>query len=304
MRFMSLPARAARGPAERVLDEVLAGPLPEAFARSIVEHRVIERFVAELARRGDLEGMTVSALESEQAEQLVKKVLASPALEKMLVDAVESPLPRELASRMLQDPEIQGAIRQIVAQQTMGFAEEAAEAARTRAVVSDDRAERLPRRLLGKHPRAGAVPYAGLGSRGIALAADAVLANLLFVVGAALVQLVASLFGGLRPHWLAGTIAGFGWIVVVVAYFVAFWSGTGQTPGMALMHLRVRDPHGSPPGVARSLVRFVGLVLAIVPLFAGCLPALVDDRRRALQDFLAQTVVVYAEDAQLPSERA
>jgi uncharacterized RDD family membrane protein YckC len=304
MRFMSLPARAARGPAERVLDEVLAGPLPEAFARSIVEHRVIERFVAELARRGDLEGMTVSALESEQAEQLVKKVLASPALEKMLVYAVESPLPREIASRMLQDPEIQGAIRQIVAQQTMGFAEEAAEAARSRAAEADDRAERLPRRLVGKRPRAGDVPYAGLGSRGIALAVDAVLANLLFVVGAALVQLVASLFGGLRPHWLAGAIGGVAWVLVVVGYFVTFWSGTGRTPGMALMRLRVLDPYQAPPGVLRSLVRFVGLVLAIVPLFAGCLPALVDDRRRALQDFIARTVVVYADDAQPPSARA
>jgi uncharacterized RDD family membrane protein YckC len=303
MRFMSLPARAAQGSAERVLDEVLAGPLPEAFARSIVEHRVIERFAAELAKRGDLEGMTVAALESEQAEQLVKKVLASPALEKMLVDAVEGPLPRELANRMLQDPEVQGAIRQIVAQQTTGFAEEAAEAARRRAALADDRAERLPRRLFGKGPRAGDVPYAGLGTRGIALAADAVFANLLFVVGAALVQLVASLFGGLRPHWLAGTIAGVAWFLVVIGYFVAFWSGTGQTPGMALMHLRVRDRHGTPPGVVRSLVRFVGLVLAIVPLFAGCLPALVDDRRRALQDLLAETVVVYAEDSQLPPAR-
>ncbi len=301
---MSIPARAAQGSAERVLDEVLAGPLPEAFARSIVEHRVIERFAAELSKRGDLEGMAVSALESEQADQLVKKVLASPALEKMLVDAVEGPLPRELANRMLRDPEVQRAIRQIVAQQTTGFAEEAAEAVRSRAAVADGRAERLPRRLLGKGPRTGDVPYAGIGRRGVALAADAVLANLLFVVGAALVQLVASLFGGLRPHWLAGTIAGVAWFLVVIGYFVAFWSGTGQTPGMAVMHLRLRDRHGTPPGVVRSLVRFVGLVLAIVPLFAGCLPALVDDRRRALQDFLAGTVVVYAEDARLPPRAA
>jgi uncharacterized RDD family membrane protein YckC len=300
---MALPARVARGPAERALDEVLAGPLPEAFARSIVEHRVIERFVGELARSGDLEAVTVSALESDQAELLVKKVLASPALEKLLVDAVESPLSRELANRMLRDPEVQHAIRQIVAQQTAGFAEQAAEAARRRAALGDDRAERLPRRLFRKRPRAGDLPYAGIGTRGIALAVDAVLANLLFVVGTALVQLVASLFGGIRPHWVAGTIAGVAWFLVVIWYFVSFWSWTGQTPGMALMHLRVRGPRGTPPGVLRSLVRFVGLVLAIVPLFAGCLPALVDDRRRALQDFMARTVVVYADDSQRPPAR-
>ena len=47
------------------------------------------------------------------------------------------------------------------------------------------------------------------------------------------------------------------------------------------------------PSVGRSLVRLVGLVLAIVPLFAGFLPVLFNERRRGLPDFLAGTVVVY-----------
>jgi uncharacterized RDD family membrane protein YckC len=46
------------------------------------------------------------------------------------------------------------------------------------------------------------------------------------------------------------------------------------------------------PSVYRSLVRFVGLILAIVPLFAGFLPVLFDSRRRGLQDFLSGTVVI------------
>jgi uncharacterized RDD family membrane protein YckC len=288
---------------ERALDEVLAGPLPEALARSIVEHRVVERFVGELNRRGDLEAMAVSALESQEAERVVKDVLASPALERLLVEAMESPLSRELTSRMLQDPEFQQALRQVLSQQTMGFVGEVAGAVRERAIAADGAAERLPRRLVGKAARSGPIPYAGLGSRAIALAVDALLANVVFVTVVALVDLVASLFGGLRPHWLAGTIAGSGWLLVVVSYFVAFWSGTGQTPGMALMRLRVLDQLGNPPRVGRSFLRFVGLVLAIVPFFAGCLPMVVDDRRRALQDFIARTVVVYAEDAQRPSAR-
>ena len=37
----------------------------------------------------------------------------------------------------------------------------------------------------------------------------------------------------------------------------------------------------------------VGLVLAIVPLFAGFIPVLFTARRRGLPDFLAGTVVVY-----------
>jgi uncharacterized RDD family membrane protein YckC len=40
-------------------------------------------------------------------------------------------------------------------------------------------------------------------------------------------------------------------------------------------------------------VRLIGLGLAIIPLFAGFLPVLVDDRRRGLHDFLAGTVVLH-----------
>jgi uncharacterized RDD family membrane protein YckC len=58
---------------------------------------------------------------------------------------------------------------------------------------------------------------------------------------------------------------------------------------------------GRHPSIARSLVRLIGLGLAIVPLFLGFVPALVDLRRRALQDLLAGTVVLYA-DAELPPE--
>jgi uncharacterized RDD family membrane protein YckC len=62
---------------------------------------------------------------------------------------------------------------------------------------------------------------------------------------------------------------------------------------MRLMGVRVMTPEGVHPGVVRSGWRVIGLGLAIIPLFAGFLPVLVDSRRRALQDFLAHTIVVY-----------
>ena len=62
---------------------------------------------------------------------------------------------------------------------------------------------------------------------------------------------------------------------------------------MRLLRLRVLGPDGLPPRAGRGVVRFAGLLLAIVPVFAGFLPVLVDRRRRALQDFLAGTVVVF-----------
>jgi uncharacterized RDD family membrane protein YckC len=145
-------------------------------------------------------------------------------------------------------------------------------------------------------PPAGArVPYAGIATRAVARVIDVALSQATFIVGAALLSLIASAVGGLRPQWLVAVLAGAGWFLVFAGYFVGFWSVTGQTPGMRVMEVRVlTGATGAPPGFWRSSVRLVGLALAIIPLFAGFLPVLVDDRRRGLPDFLAGTVVVYS----------
>jgi uncharacterized RDD family membrane protein YckC len=95
------------------------------------------------------------------------------------------------------------------------------------------------------------------------------------------------------PDWLGGLLAGVGWLLTAGAYFVGFWSATGQTPGMRFMRLRVATGRGAPPSVPRSLARFAGLLLAILPLLAGFLPVPFDARRRALPDYVAGTVVRY-----------
>ncbi len=115
----------------------------------------------------------------------------------------------------------------------------------------------------------------------------------LFMSVVGMAALVSSLVGGLRPEWLVGVLLGSGWMVTVAAYFVLFWSSAGQTPGMRLMRVRVFGPAGDSPSIGRSVVRVVGLLLSIVPLFAGFVPVLFTERRRGLADFLAGTVVVY-----------
>jgi uncharacterized RDD family membrane protein YckC len=139
------------------------------------------------------------------------------------------------------------------------------------------------------------VPYAGIATRAVALVVDVALVSAIVVVGAGLLGLVASLVGELRPQWLVATLVGCAWGLTVTIYFVLFWSVTGQTPGMRAMRLRVVTADGTPPSFWRALVRLIGLLLAIVPLFAGFLPVLFDARRRALPDYLARTVVLYTD---------
>jgi uncharacterized RDD family membrane protein YckC len=291
-RAALFPARAAarawRGPLEqavdevlsapeiaRVLDRALAGSLPEEIARSLVRHRVLERIAAELATSGELERLVTAALATPKTLELTDRVLASDETQSVLRHVASSP-----------------ELRDAIARQTTGLAEEVVGGVRASAVRLDDRAEHVVRRP----PRTVRPVYGGIATRAIALATDAALTIVLFMSIVGVASLIGSLVGGLRPAWLVGALLASGWLLVVGTYFVLFWSSAGQTPGMRLLCVRVFGPEGQPPSVGRSLVRLVGLLLSIVPLFAGFIPVLFTEQRRGLADFLAGTVVLY-EDA-------
>jgi uncharacterized RDD family membrane protein YckC len=289
---------------DRAIDAVTAGPLPEALGRSLVEHRVVERLLASaLQTEREGTGATTRGLDLDQLESLLRRTRDNPELKRLLVETVHSelvtdlsheiatsPAFKQLLANVLKSPELRHALEE----QTAGFGNDVAMAMRRRAMRADERIEATVHRWLRRPPASSATShYAGLGTRGIALAADAVLVQLVFLVGGALIQLVASLFGGVGPAWLVGLLAGSGWLLLVVAYFVGFWSTVGQTPGMRLLRIGVITQAGAVPSGGRSLVRLVGLALAVIPMFAGFLPVLFDARRRALQDYLAGTSVVY-----------
>ena len=278
-------ARAWRGPLEeavdevlsapeiaRVIDRALAGSLPEELARSIVRNRVLERIVAELAESGELERLVAAGLASPKTIELTDRVLASDETQQALRHVASSP-----------------ELRDAIAKQTTGLAEEVVGGVRASAARLDDRVEEIVRR----RPRAERPVYGGVATRAIALAADAAVTIVLFMSVVGIAALIASLVGGLRPEWLVGVLLGSGWMLVVGTYLVLFWSSAGQTPGMRLLHVRVHGPGSVPPSIGRSLLRLVGLVLAIVPMFAGFIPVLFTERRRGLPDFLAGTVVLY-----------
>jgi uncharacterized RDD family membrane protein YckC len=279
----------------RAVDAALASPLAESAARSFAEHRVAERVAAQIVATPEFEEAVAAALEHEATRRLVDRALASPGLERLVVDTLTA----ELTDRILHGPELQRAVEEVaaspavraaLARQTTSLADEVAAAVRRRAELADDGAERR----LGRRTRDAPTAFAGIATRAIGFAIDVALAFFLFIAGAAMVALVASLVGELRPRWLVATLVGAGWTLVAGGYFVLFWTTTGQTPGMRAMRLRVRAGDGRPPGLARSIGRLLGLLLAIVPMFAGFLPVLFDRRRRGLHDLLAGTVVVYA----------
>jgi uncharacterized RDD family membrane protein YckC len=142
--------------------------------------------------------------------------------------------------------------------------------------------------------------YAGFVTRAIAFAIDVALVDLAAAIVAIVVGLGISAFDFEVPDvvvTIAVVVGGVAYLAWFVGYFAMFWSTTGQTPGARVMGVRVVCARGGEPVHLRgALVRMVGMALAALPLFAGFLLILVDDRRRGLQDRIARTVVVYAPD--------
>jgi uncharacterized RDD family membrane protein YckC len=255
-RIESVAQTALTGPeVGRIVDDAIAGPLPEALVRSSVDHQVVDRLAAEL--ESELDRLTQQLLDSPEFERALERILSSPA------------------------------VRDALTRQTTGFAEETLDRLRRRAAGGDAKL------TLGSAREA--TSYGGAVTRSIAFAIDLVVAHLLFLVGASVVGIVVSIVGTLRPEWLFGALAGAAWLLWVAAYFVFFWTLGGQTLGMRALHLRVTTSSGDPPGIVRAIVRFVVLILSIIPMFLGFAPILFDGRRRGVPDLVTGTTVNFAD---------
>jgi hypothetical protein len=145
------PRLQARG--EAAFNDALAGPLTEHFARSLGEHRVIERIADELIANGTVTALFDQALQAGLAEQIADRLLAP--------DVLDSPLLLQITDRVMASPEMQRVIAHIasspelrtaMAEQSSGLAEEMVAGVRQRTVSMDDVAERTVRGWL-RRPR-------------------------------------------------------------------------------------------------------------------------------------------------------
>ncbi|MFQ5990606.1 MAG: RDD family protein [Candidatus Methylomirabilales bacterium] len=154
----------------------------------------------------------------------------------------------------------------------------------------------LPAELLISSPPP--LVYGGFGRRAVAALVDAPLIFLLTVLAMILASLTA--VGGATVSGevtrdvilLALGAALFTAFAVSLAYHVLCWGLGGQTPGQMLLGLQVVRQDGEEIGYTRALLRWVGYVLALIPLGLGLLLMFVLPRRRGLHDLLAGTCVI------------
>ena len=258
-------------------------------------------------------------------ERVARPVLSAPEVEddarrdargggrtrRLVEQALDSRLAAQVTDHLLQSPELERAVEQIassaavraaLANQTTSLAEDLAAGVpaqgRTPRRRSPEDSAPVVTATVAIQPglSESRMPCAGVATRAVALAADLLVIHVFILVIGGLLGLVATLVGDLRPQWLVATIVG----AASGAHrdkstSSFFWSVTGQTPGMRAMRLVVVSADGTRPSVWRAFVRLIGLLLAIVPLFAGFLPVLLTRDGARLPDYLARTVVLYTE---------
>lgn len=91
--------------------------------------------------------------------------------------------------------------------------------------------------------------------------------------------------------WFVGT-AGLLFILIAGAYFVAFWTWRGQTPGMMAMGIRVARTDGTGATGEQALLRYLGYMVSCVLVLLPFLWIPIDNRKQGIHDKFAGTQVL------------
>jgi uncharacterized RDD family membrane protein YckC len=150
-----------------------------------------------------------------------------------------------------------------------------------------------PERTVGRQGH-----YAGAVSRLVAFAADVVIAWVVYALATDAINAAVKLITGhpynLSNHRILEICLLAGWAFF---YFSYQWAVSGKTLGMAIFGIQVVTAEGGPIAGRRAVLRTVGLVLTLLTLGIGFLGIVYQRERRALDDFVAGTAVVYDWDA-------
>jgi len=140
--------------------------------------------------------------------------------------------------------------------------------------------------------------YAGAVSRLVAFGADVGASWGLYLLGQALLNWAIRLVTGhsytLTNHRVVAFIVLGVWEFI---YFSYQWAVSGRTLGMAIFGLQVVTSQGAPIGIRQAILRTLSLALSL-PIFLIAFWGIIYQReRRAFNDLMAGTAVVYSWDA-------
>jgi len=85
--------------------------------------------------------------------------------------------------------------------------------------------------------------------------------------------------------------------LLILGYFVIFFFLAGQTPGKALMGVKVVSLRGGKMKLWQALIRYIGYYISFLVFGLGFIWIILDTRRMGWHDKMARTCVVYSWDA-------
>lgn len=130
------------------------------------------------------------------------------------------------------------------------------------------------------------------------LRCGAILIDYILIVSIPIISLLISRLTGVPDAKLLNNeFTNVGWLLMILlalTNLIIFPLFSGQSIGKMLTGLRIVSKDGNAPSFKQLLLRhFVGYPLTILTLGLGFLFAVLNQKGRALHDFLAGTVVIY-----------
>ena len=131
---------------ERAVDRVLAGALPDAIVRSLLEHHVVERLARRAGREVDVDAAVGGRARARDHAAVRRRGHRQPGLDRLLVQATDRALRGPELQRVIEHVAASPEVRAALTKQSTTLAGEMAQGLRTRA-------ERARRRRRTHGPR-------------------------------------------------------------------------------------------------------------------------------------------------------
>jgi uncharacterized RDD family membrane protein YckC len=115
--------------------------------------------------------------------------------------------------------------------------------------------------------------------------------------GAYILDSIIAFIGGAIGYFVGSIVdASLGlllYYVIAIGYFVYFWSaGGGQTLGMKALNLKVVRTDGSQLTIMQAVIRYIGVIVASIPLCIGLIWVAFDENKQGWHDKIAGTYVI------------
>lgn len=286
--------RARRVAGATGFDQAVENAIEEAIVRA-VESEAVERSLTRIINGPLIEKAVRDAMRSEAVEIALMEVVDSELVDRLWARILDSNETQRLIERIAEAPEVRAAI----ASQGLGLVDDLGRGISRVTRILDFAFERIARRILFRQKRSEPTDRVGLVTRALALGLDAAIVNVLMITTTAVLGMIASVLsidlGDLSGA--AYAVGGAAWLALGSFYLFAFWSLSGQTPGMRFLDIRIESQGVAAIGPKRAARRLIGFYLAAIPFCLGFLGVLVRLDRRGFHDRMGRTAVYYVNPA-------